>query len=122
MTIIDTGLGPWENRTHMVAAGLHPNPAARGVWLDQTYSVQLFHHPEYPGVDHLCIARHDDGTEFPWRHLQQIKDRLLPDGQFRWALEMFPPTLAVIDNCNLRHLWVMPSAFTPPVDLREVRT
>lgn len=112
--------GPWENRSTLIRAQ-HPNPAAVGGWLNQTYSVQLFQHAAYPGVDHLCVRRHDEGTEIPWPHLQVIKDRLLRDGQFRWAIEVFPPRMAVIDNCNLRHLWVMPRGWQSPVDLREVR-
>jgi hypothetical protein len=114
------GDGPWENRTALVLPR-HPNPAARGMWLNQTYAVQLFNHPGYPGVDHLCVQRHDEGTDFRWPHLQAIKDRLLPDGQFRWAIECFPPKVAVMDNCPLRHLWVMPRGWVAPVDLREVR-
>ena len=115
------GEGPWENRCHLVR-GNHPNPACVGGWLNSTYSVQWFQHPNRPGIDHLCVRRHDDGTEVPWADLQAIKDRLAPDGQLRWAVEVFPPRLGLIDNCNLRHVWVMPKGWTPPVDLHEVRT
>lgn len=112
--------GPWENRSALICAQ-HPNPAAVGGWLNATYSVTLFQHPNKPGIDHLCVKRHDEGTDIPWPHLQAIKDRFLADGQFRWALEVFPPTLRVVDNCNLRHIWVMPKGWTAPVDLHEVR-
>ena len=115
------GAGPWENRGHLILER-HPNPAAKGGWLNDTYSVQLFCHDTHPGIDHLCVRRHDEGTEIPWADLQAIKDRLAPDGQLRWAVEVFPPRLALIDNCNLRHVWVMPKGWTPPVDLHEVRT
>lgn len=125
MTSVKTALGrgadgPWENRSQLVRAQ-HPNPAAIGGWLNADYSIQLFQHPTHPGIDHLCVKRHDGGTDIPWPHMQAIKDRLLPDGQLRWAVEAFPPRLAVVDNCNLRHLWVMPAGWLPPVDLREVR-
>lgn len=112
--------GPWENRSALIRER-HPNPAAVGGWLNETYSVQLFQHPPHPGIDHLCVRRHDEGTEIPWTDLQAIKDRILSDGQLRWAIEVFPPRLALVDNCNLRHIWVMPRDWTPPVDLREVR-
>jgi hypothetical protein len=36
--------GPWYNRSALVQA-CHPNPAAFGGWLNDTYSVQLFRHP-----------------------------------------------------------------------------
>lgn len=93
-------------------------------WVDteQHYVVQLLHHDTHPGIDHLLVRRGDEGTDFPWSDLQEIKDRLLRDGQLRWAVECFPPTLAVVDNANLRHLWVMPKGWVPPVDLRDVRT
>lgn len=113
--------GPWENRSALVGLA-HPVRAAVGGWLNQTYSVQLFQHPTHPDIDHLCVRRHDDGTEVPWRDLQRIKDRIAQDGADRWAVEVFPPALAVVDNCNLRHLWVMPVGWEPPVDLREVHT
>ena len=112
--------GPWENRSQLIR-DRHPNPAAVGGWLNETYSVQLFQHPAYPGVDHLCVRRHDEGTDIPWTDLQAIKDRMLRDGQFRWALEVFPPKTAVVDNCNLRHVWVLPPGQAAPVDLRDVR-
>lgn len=114
--------GPWENRSQLIRKR-HPNPAAVGGWLNETYSVQLFQHPAKPGIDHLCVRRHDEGVDIPWADLQQIKDRLLDDGQLRWAIEVFPPTLSLVDNCNLRHLWVMPIGWEPPVDMSsgEVR-
>lgn len=112
--------GPWENRELLIRAS-HPNPAALGGWCNQTYSVQLFQHPTHPGIDHLCVRRHDEGTEIPWPDMQRIKDRLATDGVDRWAIECFPPMHAVVDNCNLRHIWVMPVGWEPPVDLREVR-
>lgn len=114
------GAGPWEQR-HGLIRERHPNPAAIGGWLNETYSVQWFQHPTHLGIDHLCVRRHDQETEIPWTDLQAIKDRLAPDGQLRWAIEVFPPRLALVDNCNLRHLWVMPKDWTPPVDRREVR-
>jgi hypothetical protein len=117
------GSGPWENRTHTL---LQARAAERihypvvGAWLNQTYSVQKIEHETHPGIVHLLLRRHNDGTEFPWRDLQKIKDRF--GGQDRWAVEMFPPLAAVVDNHNLRHLWVMPAGYVPPIDLREVRT
>jgi hypothetical protein len=112
--------GPWENRSAVIQQR-HANPAAVGGWLNETYSVQLFQHPTHPGIDHLCVRRHDEGTDIPWPHMLRIKDRIADDGAARWGIEVFPPLDAVIDNCNLRHIWVMPRDWTPPVDLRDVR-
>lgn len=119
------GDGPWENRTGVAlasrAAGVIGYPVV-AAWVNATYSVQLLEHDTHPGVDHLLVRRHDEGAGFPWSDLQQIKDRLAPDGQLRWAHEAFPPRTAVVDNANLRHVWVMAKDWTPPVDLRDVKT
>lgn len=117
--------GPWENRSHAMLAARETGRISYPVeqaWLNATYSVQLLRHPAHPGIDHLLVHRHDEGVDIFWRDLQTIKDRLLPDGQTRWAIEAFPPRLAIVDNHNLRHVWVMPAGWTAPVDLREVRT
>jgi hypothetical protein len=110
--------GPWERR-HQLVRDEHPNPAAVGGWLNRTYAVTWFQHLTKPGIDHLCVKRHDNGTDISWPDLQRIKDRLAPNGQLRWAIEVFPPRLAVVDNCNLRHLWVMPLGWVAPVDFNE---
>lgn len=116
----DGAEGPWENREQLILER-HRNPACVNGWLNKTYSVQHFQHPTHPGIDHLCVRRHDQGTEIPWTDMQRIKDRLAPEGKERWAIEVFPPSLAVVDNCNLRHIWVMPVGWRPPIDMREVR-
>lgn len=117
--------GPWENRGQLARAardaGRVSYPIVDG-WLNQTYSVQHLKHDTHPGVDHLIVKRQDDGTDIPWPEMQAIKDRLLKDGQTRWAIEVFPPRQAIVDNFNLRHIWVMPPAWIPPVDLRDVKT
>lgn len=119
------GLGPWENRTHRVVAAqkarLVSYPVA-AAWVNAELSVQLLRHASHPGIDHLLVRRHDQGIDVPWSWLQAVKDRLLSDGQLRWAIEVFPPRDAIVDNYNLRHVWVMPRGWTAPVDLREVRT
>lgn len=112
--------GPWENRRELIQAR-HPNPNAVDGWLNATYSVQLFQHRGHEGVDHLCVRRHDDGTGIPWTDMQRIKDRLADDGTERWGLEVFPPVRAIVDNYNLRHIWVMPPGWVSPVDLRQVQ-
>lgn len=102
------GDGPWENRSAAVAAE-HPNPAAIGGWLNAEHSVQRFVYVEHPGVDLLTVRRHDDEPVHPgWAAMQKIKNRLLEDGDQRFAIEQYPPAELVIDNYNLYHLWVMP--------------
>lgn len=119
------GNGPWENRTHIVLAAHDADaihyPVVKA-WVNAELSVQLLAHGSHPGIDHLLVRRHDEGIDISWGWLQAVKDRLLPDGQARWAVEVFPPRDAIVDNANLRHLWVMPRGWVAPVDLRDVKT
>lgn len=106
-------LGPWENRSHLV--GTHPL-VPEGVvacHTEPTYWVQRYNYPEHPGIDHLMIARHDGGLDVPWQDRQAIKDRLAPDGQLRYGLEVLPPRLRVVDDRNIYHVWVMPTGWSP---------
>jgi hypothetical protein len=110
------GSGPWEDRTLLYQAQAAGPFSLRVVaaHLNQTYSVQRAQHPEHPGVDHLVVRRHDDAPVESWTDLQRIKDRLAPDGAQRYAIEIYPPTVFVVDNHNLYHLWVMPLGWEPP--------
>jgi hypothetical protein len=119
------GDGPWENRSHLALQWYREgriNYPVTAAWVNATYSVQLLQHDTHPGIDHLLVRRHDEGIDLPWSDLQKIKDRLGPAGQLRWAIEVYPARLALVDNHNLRHIWVMPEGWLPPVDLRGVRT
>lgn len=111
---------PWVNRRDYVdqwrSDGVMGYPAV-DAWINATYSVQLIHHPSHPGIDHLLVRRHDEGLAFPWADLQRIKDRFV--GRERWGLEYFPPAADVIDNANLRHLWVMPAGWEPPIQISD---
>lgn len=110
-------LGPWENRSHLCPR--HPSPFVVAMHLDERYSVQRYRYPEHPGVDHLIIRRHDEGVDVPWQHRQQIKDRLAPDGQRRVGVEILPPRLRIVDDCNLYHVWVMPLGWELGVGLHR---
>lgn len=96
------GAGPWDRRQRAAAAQRNRDgyPIHDG-WVNCTYSVQLLRHPGHPGIDHLVVRRHDDGTDIPWHHLQAIKD-LAPNGAARWATEAFPPADALVDLRDVR--------------------
>lgn len=121
------GSGPWEDRTYVVReqqrAGTAGPFTARVVagHLNATYSVQRAQHPEHPGIDHLLVRRHDGEPVRSWPDLQRIKDRLAPDGQLRFAIEVYPPRLLVVDNCNLYHLWVMPKGWDPGFGIHDAQ-
>lgn len=116
MTALGTGgSGPWEDRTQLVLKA-HTNPCCVAGHLNQDHSVQRFQYDDYPGIDVLTVRRHDGEAIHPgWAALQKIKDRLAPDGTERWGFELFPPTIEVVDNHNLWHVWVMPRDWRPPI-------
>lgn len=76
--------------------------------LNGIYSVMFSEWPLPAGAvaTHLWIRRHDSGVEFPWTHLQRIKDELGYSDQH--AIEIFPPKDQIVDQANMRHLWVFP--------------
>lgn len=64
----------------------------------------------------LAIRRHDGGEVRGWSDLQRIKQEIAGDG---YAVEVYPPAERVVDNANMRHLFV----FTPgdePADLAHL--
>jgi hypothetical protein len=118
------GHGPWFDATGRVLSAARANPGvfrSRVVagYYNRTLVVQIAHHPEHPGVDHLVIRHVFEGQEvkLPWTELQLVKDELAADGAERFAFELFPPAQLVVDHCPLRHLWVMPQAWRPPGDI-----
>jgi hypothetical protein len=57
----------------------------------------------------LQIWRHDDGSVFDWRHLQQIKNAVCgPEWE---AVEIFPAESRLKDASNARYLWASEKAF-----------
>lgn len=122
MSKLGTGSsGPWENRSHVIKLGRHPNSAAVGLHLNAEFAVQRFRYPEHPGWDLLTVNRQDetDSRHPGWKVLQGIKDRLAPDGPERFGFEVFPPTRWIIDNCDLWHVWVMPLGEEPGIGFHD---
>lgn len=64
-----------------------------------------------PGALQLAIRRHDGSTDIGWQDLQRIK-RELGYGRFA-AIEIFPDDARVVDQANMRHLFVLPSSEAP---------
>jgi hypothetical protein len=118
------GRGPWFDASGRALSAARANPGAfrsRVVagYYNRSLIVQVAHHPEHPGVDHLVIRHVFEGQEvkLPWSDLQLVKDELVEVGAHRFAFEIFPPTALVVDECPLRHLWVMPLGWRPPGDI-----
>ena len=62
-------------------------------------------------VQHLRVWRHDGRGGIPWDDLQAIKNEML--GEDVMAIELYPPQSAVVDEANIRHLWVVPEGCIP---------
>lgn len=92
----------------------HPStpPGGVGVWMSRVYIVQLIRHP-IEAWWRLSIRR-IDGAEIRerWDDLQLIKDELL--GVDAMAIEVYPPAFDVLQDCPMRHLFVVPSGFDLP--------
>ncbi len=67
-------------------------------------------------VMHLRIRRRSGRGPIPWEALQAIKDeRAGPDAT---AIEVYPPAHEVIDEVEMRHLWIVPPGIPMPSLLR----
>jgi hypothetical protein len=64
---------------------------------------------------HLVIERHDGGPVRGWNTIQAIKDEAL--GDETWAVEVYPPTMDIVDEVNRRHLWEVPEHVVAPLNL-----
>lgn len=75
----------------------------------QTYSAQIGQTSTRFGfVDHLKVKRHDHKGGIGWDVLQRIKQDVL--GSDVLAVEFYPPSTDVVNELNMRHLWVVPEA------------
>jgi hypothetical protein len=118
------GRGPWFDATSRVLSAARANPGpfrsrVVGGYYNRSLTVQVARHPEHPGVDHLVIRHLLPGQDLKlaWTELQRVKDALAEDGKERFAFEVFPPVSLIVDECPLRHLWVMPRGWRPPGDI-----
>jgi hypothetical protein len=79
------------------------------------YQIQAFE--ETTGFTHIAIRRHDGKPLIcRWDVLQAIKDSVA--GKDRYAVEVFPDADSLINEENMRHLWVFPEADRLPLGPR----
>ena len=57
-------------------------------------------------LDYLSIKRHDKKPCRNWTHFQEIKNMICKDGELRFAVEIYPPEMFLVDSANQYHLWV----------------
>jgi hypothetical protein len=51
-----------------------------------------------------------DGRRMGWMDIERVFSTAFPG---RWALQVFPPLVSVVDKANVYHLWVLPPGVAP---------
>ena len=87
--------------------------ARTAVWCNREFLVQQF---EYDGLIRLTVNRvrmQPDGhyeQGITWDELQRVKHEV-GYGEAQ-AIEVYPPDSEVVDDANMRHLWILPEPVT----------
>jgi hypothetical protein len=111
-----TTWGPWHDRSHL-REGIRHLGNIEACFANNKYAVLVFtRHTEMGDVLHLAIRRADDGPITSWGDMQQIKNDLA--GAERYAVEVFPPTSQLVDEANMRHLFVLPEGKALPFTIQ----
>lgn len=63
-------------------------------------------------VLHLKVRRRDGKDGISWDDLQKIKNEYA--GEDKVAIEIYPRESDVVNETNMRHLWVIPPSFPIP--------
>lgn len=78
------------------------------LWRNNVYAVQVYARARSgrrPAMQ-LAICRHDGAEVRGWSDLQRIKNELC--GPEVAAVEIYPPASELVDEANMRHLFVLP--------------
>ena len=87
-----------------------------GAWVNNILSVQGYRREAWGGVMQLAVRRHDEVEIAGWDILQRVKNEIA--GVEAVAVEVYPPQGEVVDQANMRHLWVLPDGFDLPLTIR----
>ncbi len=113
---------PWEPlaRKHLTPDEIAHAPrgsAFREAWLNNILSVQVYDRATAWGdVLHLALRRNDESELRGWDELQRAKNEVV--GSHRVAVEVYPAEEEVINQANMRHLFVLPEGFELPLTIR----
>ncbi len=69
-----------------------------------------------PASLQLAIRRHDSAPIDGWDDLQRIKNEIV--GEDATAIEVYPPASALVDQANMRHLFVLPAGMPMPFTIK----
>lgn len=85
-------------------------------WKNNIYSVQVYRRATARGVAlQLAVRRHDEEPISGWDDLQIIKNEIA--GADRVAIEVYPADAELMDQANMRHLFVLPEGVEAPFTL-----
>lgn len=77
------------------------------------FIVQVYRRQTARGVAlQLAVRRNDEEEIRGWDDLQRVKNEIA--GPERTAIEIFPPEAEVMDQANMRHLFVLPEGVAAP--------
>lgn len=63
-------------------------------------------------VYHIKVTKVDGSDGIPWDHLQIIKNEVA--GEEATAIEVYPRESDLVNEANMRHLWVVPEWVVMP--------
>ncbi len=88
------------------------------VWKNNLYSVQVYRRAYGSAEEalHLAVRRHDESAVQGWDDLQRIKNELA--GGHRVAIEIYPDEAELMNQANMRHLFVLPDGAPAPFTIR----
>jgi hypothetical protein len=98
----DTGLrlGPFD-----------PTEGSNSDWMEEHTAESCLSWTPIGMVLHLKLRRRDGRDGISWDILQQVKNDLA--GEDAMAVEIYPPQCFLVNEANMRHLWVIPAEWLP---------
>lgn len=84
--------GPWD-------------PVPIEVWASRTWIVLVFTEVSETVTHRISVRRADGRADITWNDLLAIKDDI--GYGTSWAVEIFPPVRHLVDDANMRHLWLL---------------
>lgn len=115
------GRRPWEpferipetERPELFARQRRTTGDLRSVWKNNRYIVQIYARVTEAGEAlQLACRRNDEEPIEGWDDLQRMKNEIV--GADRIAIEIYPAASNVIDQANMRHLFVLPEGQPAP--------
>ena len=106
-----------DDRVRRTAQVSTPPAGLRDVFENSALLVFLCDRPG--GLVLLMIQRKDGGAGLSWDDLQWVKGALGFEEQE--AIELYPPASRLVNDANMRHLWLLPPGQVVPFGLDPSR-